>query len=78
MGVNRGERREARGGFPFCVAPAAKKDVTKYCKVRVILDQTYTGSKDCWVVEECGDGESFESLFHGKVETECIDYLEQL
>ena len=55
-----------------------KRPATKICSIRIVLDATYTGSKDCWVIEECGDGDSFESLFRGKEMQECIDYQDDL
>ena len=45
------------------------------CQMRIVEDKTFATTDDCWVVLECKNGESFESLFRGDNTMECVEFL---
>lgn len=44
--------------------------------MRIVEDKTFATTDDCWVVLECKNGESFESLFRGDNTMECVEFLD--
>ena len=45
------------------------------CIRMVIMDMTYAATDECWVVERCKLGNTFESVYYGRDMEECSKWL---